>query len=116
MDSGLTFRQAFLCEEVGDLYWEPDHQIWRWLKGRVYVSMTRREDALFCHFSSLDRSGRKLREATEEFLALAFALMPWCRVIMGSIELPSVARLMIQCGFEHVVDHEHLKVYARFRT
>ncbi|MBC2659748.1 hypothetical protein H7A76_30310 [Pseudomonas sp. MSSRFD41] len=111
----MMFRQAFLCEEVGDLWWEPDHQIWKWLEGDVYVSMTRRENAIFCHFSAKHAALRKLRAATNEFVDLVFGLMPWCEVVMGSIELRSVAKVMEKCGFEHVVSHEHLKVYARFR-
>lgn len=116
MAAGLMFRQAFLCEEMGDLWWEPDHQVWRWLDAEVWVSMTRREDAIFCHFSAGKGALRHLKAATEEFVNLAFELMPWCQVIMGSITLSSVAKLMERCGFEHVVTYEYLKVYARYRT
>jgi len=86
------FRQALLCEDMGDLYWEPDHQVWAWCDAEVYVSMTRREDALFCHFSAKPEALRQLRAATEEFVDFAFDVMPWCRVIMGSIKRDSVAR------------------------
>lgn len=109
------YRQALLCEDIGDLWWEPDHQIWRWMDGEVYVSMTRRENAVFCHFSAKPSALRLLKSATNEFVDLVFELMPWCQVVMGSITKDSVAKLMEKCGFEHVVNHEYLKVYARFR-
>lgn len=110
------YRQAFLCENIGDLWWEPDHQIWKWMEGDVYVSMTRRENAVFCHFAAKPSALRHLREATTEFVELVFELMPWCQVVMGSITKDSVAKLMEKCGFEHVINHEYLKVYARYRT
>lgn len=110
------FRQAFLCEEMGDLWWQPDHQVWRWVEAEVWVSMTRREDAIFCHFSAKPEALRSLKKATNELVALLFELNPWCQVVMGSITRDSVARLMEKCGFEHVIDHEYFKVYARYRT
>lgn len=109
------FRQAFLCEDMGDLYWEPDHQVWRWMESEVYVSMTRRENAIFCHFSATPEALRHLKKATNELVSLLFELNPWCQVVMGSIKRDSVARLMEKCGFEHVINHEYLKVYARYR-
>lgn len=110
------YRQAFLCEEMGDIWWQPDHQVWRWVETEVWVSMTRREDAIFCHFSAKPEALRHLKKATNELVALLFELNPWCKVVMGSITRDSVARLMEKCGFEHVIDHEYLKVYARYRT
>lgn len=109
------FRQAFLCEDMGDLYWQPDHQVWRWMESEVYVSMTRRDNAIFCHFSAAPEALRHLKKATNELVSLLFELNPWCQVVMGSIKRDSVARLMEKCGFEHVINHEYLKVYARYR-
>lgn len=109
------FRQAFLCEEMGNLWWEPDHQVWRWLDAEVWVSMTRRDNVLFCHFSASKDAVKRLQDAINEFVELCFVLMPWCQAIMASITKNSVARLVVRCGFEHVINHEYLKVYARFR-
>ena len=111
----MTFRPAFLCEDMGALYWEPKYQVWRWTKGRIYASLTREGDAIFCHFSALD-SVKHMKEAVNDFCALAFELLPWCTMIMGCIKLESVVRLVKKCGFVHVIDTCGLKIYARYRT
>lgn len=109
------FRQAFLCEEMNGLWWEEDHQVWRWLDGEIYVSMTRRENTVFCHFSAKGASVRRLKDAIDEFCELVFGLMDWCMAVMACIKRDSVERLVKRCGFVHVVDHKYIKVYARYR-
>nr|WP_294975016.1 hypothetical protein [uncultured Pseudomonas sp.] len=111
----MTFRPANLCEDMGGLYWEPKYQVWRWTKGRIYASLTREEDAIFCHFSAAPSSVRDMKEAVNDFCALAFELLPWCTMIMGCIKRDSVVRLVKKCGFVHVIDHKDLKIYVRYR-
>ena len=109
------FTQANLCEDMGDLWYEPDHQVWKWNDGDLYVSMTRRGPAMFCHFYAKPQALRSLKQIIEEFCTLAFSLMPWCAAIMASVKLGSVARLVKKCGFEHVISHKQLTVFARYR-
>lgn len=109
------FRQAFLCEDLRGLWWSPGYQVWRWLDGDIYASMTREDDVVFCHFSAWGASVRRLDAAIMEFCDLVFEMMPWCKAVMACIKRDSVARLVKRCGFRHVIDYNYLKVYARYR-
>ncbi len=108
------FRDMRMCEDPKGLWISPGYTYWRWVEHEVYVSLIREEDALFCHFSAGKQAVRYIGEAIEEFCALISAIMPWCNKIMACIKRPSVERLVKRCGFIHVIDHEYLKVYARF--
>lgn len=110
----MSFRDTYLCEDTKGLWLTPGYLCWRWVKHEVYVSLMRQEDALFCHFSAGKAAVKHLKQAINEFCGLVFALMPWCNKVMACIKRPSVERLVKKCGFEHVLDHEYLKVYARF--
>lgn len=114
MGDGLMFRQAFFCEEMNGLYWTDSYNVWRWEEAPVYVSMTRQGDALVCHFSALPSALRQLRKAIKDFCRLAPEVFPWCKMFIGCIKRESVVRLMKDCGFWHVVDREHVKIYARY--
>lgn len=111
----MTFRQAYLCEEVNGLWRSEGYEVWRWLEGYIYVSLVRQEDVLFCHFSADRASVRLLKQAIDEFCATVFDLMPWCKAVMACIKRDSVTKLVKRCGFTHVIDHNYLKVYARYR-
>ena len=114
MDGSLMFRDVYLCEDVKGLWMSPGYTCWRWLDHEVYVSMIRQEDALFCHFSAGKQAVRYIKQAVNEFCCLVSDMMKWCNKIMACITLPSVERLVRKCNFEHVIDYEYLKVYARF--
>lgn len=108
------FRQAFLCEEMNGLYWTENYEVWRWSEANVYASLTRQGDALVCHFSADRKALRHLRRAIHEFCNIVPKMMPWCKMFIGCIQRDSVARLMIDCGFWHVVNRKDVKIYARY--
>lgn len=108
------FRQAYLCEDMGGLYWTPDYQVIRWLGGKVYISFTQHGNALACHFSSDRASLSKLRDVIHEFFLFVRETMPWCTMTIGSIKRESVVRLFKSCGFWHVQDRAEVKIYARY--
>ncbi|QZA71255.1 hypothetical protein AH02_10 [Pseudomonas phage AH02] len=110
------FRQVYLCEGIGNLYWMPGYVIWKWSEADVFVSLIRDESALFCHFAASGEGVRRLKQAINEFCCKVFDDFPWCFAVMACITLESVVRLVRKCNFSHVIDHDYLKVYARYRT
>lgn len=85
------------------------------MDGDVFVSLTRKGDAIVCHFYAGKTALRRLREATEDFCNQAFEMMPWCKMIIGCMRLRSVVKVISSCGFFHVVDSKGVKIYARSR-
>lgn len=111
----MMFRPAYLCEDMHGLYWNENYEVWRWLRGQVYVSFTRQGDAICFHFSADRKSLRHLRDALYDFYQQAFELMPWCTMTIGCIKRDSVVRIAKSCGFFHVIDRNDVKIYARYR-
>jgi hypothetical protein len=114
MGGGVKFRQVMLCEETYGLYYTPAHEIWLWLEGRIFMSLTRHGDAISFHFSADRGSLRKLQYALHDFTQQVIASFPWCQMLIGCVKLDSVARLARALGFYHVIDHSDVKIYARY--
>lgn len=109
------FRPAYDCEDWLDVATDENHAVLRWSGARVFFSCCQKGQALSAHFSA-DREGiRLLKPAIEEFCAWAFASMPWCRMIFACIVRPSVARLVVKCGFTLLETRDDLQIYVRFR-
>jgi hypothetical protein len=80
---------------------------------KILFSVTKRGNAAVCHFTS-DKAGlRKLKQALNEWCTFCFWLLPWCEMIIGIIERPSVCRLAERCNFKQVASFGKNKIYIR---
>lgn len=102
----------------GDLLGLPtneNHINVEWEERRVLFSMTRRGDALSCHFTS-DKDGlRHIKSAIHDFCNWAFSIFKWCKMIIALIKKPSVARLVSKCGFSHIGNNDSAAIYVRVK-
>jgi len=94
------------------------HIVYRWVHPdcKILFSVARLgEGGCSAHFASDKQGLRHLKEAIEEWCNFLFEKYEWCTMILAKTIEPSVGRLITKCGFEHVVDYNHIKAYARYR-
>lgn len=88
----------------GDLIGLPtsdNHLNFRWIepKCKVLFSVCQQGNGASIHFASDKKGLRKLKQAINEFCDFCFYLFDWCEMIIGKIQIPSVERLVVKCGF-----------------
>ena len=94
---------------------DENHLVFKWTKGNVLFSVSRRGNAASCHFAA-DKAGlRHLREAMNSFAEHVFWWFDWCTMIIAQVVRPSVGRLIQSIGFLEVTQADGATVYARFR-
>ena len=83
--------------------------------GNVLFSMTKLGESLSCHFAS-DKAGlRHIKQAINEFCEWAFNVFKWCKMIIATVKIPSVARVVKKCGFSMFGTAAELDCYMRIR-
>lgn len=94
---------------------DENHLVFRWIKPdcKVLFSAGQKGNAMSCHFASDKRGLRRLRQAINEFCVFVFYAFPWCRMILATVNVPSVARLLPDCDFEHIGDCDDCKIFMR---
>ena len=88
-----------------------NYLLYAWNK-RVIFSMAQRGKAMCCHFSSSKKDLRQIKTAINEFCEWVFDNFE-CKIILAFINKPSVVRLVLKCGFKHVLTYEEGDIYAR---
>lgn len=95
---------------------DENHLLFRWLEldCLVIFSVTRKGNAISCHFASDSRGLRKLKKAISEWIEFCTLSLEWCKIILANIKKPSVERLVKKLGFEQIAQIEDSRVWARY--
>jgi hypothetical protein len=109
----MMFRAIYDGEDCLGVWRDDNHMVIKWSCADVYFSFAQRGNAISAHFSADKTALRYIRYAIADFCIWAFNVMPWCNMILACITIPSVARLVRQCGFEYVITHDSADIYAR---
>ena len=89
--------------------------VFKWIRDdcKILFSAVKHGKALNCHFTS-DKAGlRKLEQAINEWCKFCFWLWPWCEMIIGIIEKPSICRLAEKCKFKKIAEYKGKSIYIR---
>jgi len=83
--------------------------------GRILFSFAQKGDkpALLCHFSSDSDGLRHIKTAIDDFAHYVRETMPWCKMLLATIDRPSIKRLVEKCSFELVISNGSSCAYAR---
>ena len=108
---GLTFLPC--SGPIEGLHSDDNHIFFRWSKGEVYASVSRRGDAISAHLSCNASALRRLKQAINEFCDYTFWLFDWCKMILAQVTRPSVGRVVLKCGFYPVGVADDITIYAR---
>ena len=86
-------------------------------RGKVVFSMTRRGDAMLCHFSAEKKALRDVKQAVAEFIAWVFYVSPWCKMICAPAYPKSgIERMLRRFGFLLCAhDDEGRNIFMRVR-
>lgn len=112
----MTFTVCGKNEDLNGLWVDENHIAIRHHSG-VCFSFARRGNAVMLHFSSTKKAMRHVKGAINELCDWVFDSMPWATMTMAciSVNRQSVARLVLKCGFEHLIDHDGHTIYIRVR-
>lgn len=95
------------------------YRVLQWKEGPVYISYTRKGDAIAMHIAAEGSGKLELRNAANCFCATVFSEFEWCTVIIGLVGKQSVINLAKKCGFsvvrEGMRDGEKVALVARER-
>jgi hypothetical protein len=103
--------------DTGKLPTNENHFNCRWnVPGvKVLFSMTRRGNAVVCHFASDKKGRRKLKQAINDFCESVFERCEWCEMIIGPIKKDSIKRLSKKCGFKSAGTKDNISLMIRKR-
>jgi len=101
--------------DTGDLVTSDKYLNFKWLNPdcNILFSVTRQGKAAVCHFTFDKKGLRKLKQAANEWCEFCFWLFEWCKMIIGIIVKPSIARFVERCGFQYIGSFGNKRIYVR---
>jgi len=99
-----------------DLSFNENYVVVEWAgPGRILFSFAQKGDkpALICHFASDSDGLRHIKTAIDDFAHYVRESMPWCKMLLATIDKPSIKRLVEKCGFEPFFSNGSACAYAR---
>lgn len=82
---------------------------------RIVFSYAQKGQAITLHFACPPESLRDLRNGLNQFCDWLFYAYPWCRMIFGFINKPSVERMVVKIGFDKLMEIDEGAIYIRLR-
>ncbi len=94
-----------------------NYLVYRWCNTscKILFSVSRKGNALTCHFASDKKGLRLLKRCFEEFYSFLILNFPWCEMFFALTKKKSVARLIIKCGFHSIAYNDKHNVLVRYR-
>lgn len=101
--------------DTGELPTNNNHFVFKWVKGNILFSVSRKGNAASCHFSSDKSNLRLLKDAINEFVEFCYLIFPWCEMVLAIVGPNSIGRLITKCGFNKIAYNDKCNVFLRVK-